>query len=186
MTYTISAPAYEPITLALAKEWLKVDTSAEDATIGALIQAAREFAENHTGQLWAQRTVTEYLDEWPGYVICPAFGRVQAISDVSVILDGASTYTAVSTTAYVTDTVSIPARIVLRAGQSWPTLETRPNAVKITYTVGFASISDVPESIKTAMRLLLAFWYENREDIGTPKHERAAKNLLLTQKVYHI
>jgi uncharacterized phiE125 gp8 family phage protein len=37
--------------------------------------------------------------------------------------------------------------------------------VTITYVAGYADVAHVPQSIKQAMLLLLATWYENREDV---------------------
>lgn len=185
MAYTVTAPSFEPVSLALAKEWLKVSGSDEDSSITAIISAAREYVESHTGQFWAERTVTEYFDCWPDcntirLTVAPA----SAISSVQYIADGTSSYATFASGNYTKDTISDPPRIVLIDGASWPDLEPILNAVKVTYTAGLATAGDVPESVKTSIRLLIAFWYENREDMGLPATERSAKNLLTTQKRY--
>ena len=185
MAYTVTAPSFEPVTLALAKEWLKVSGNDEDLSITAIISAARDYVESHTGQFWAERTVTEYFDCWPdGNTIRLTVAPASAISSVQYIADGTSSYATFASGNYTKDVISDPPRIVLLDSASWPDLEPIPNAVKVTYTAGLATAGDVPESVKTSMRLLIAFWYENREDMGLPAAERSAKNLLTTQKRY--
>jgi hypothetical protein len=55
-------PATEPVTLAQAKAWLKVETDDEDALIAALIPAARARAEWHTGRAFVTQGWTLWLD----------------------------------------------------------------------------------------------------------------------------
>ena len=44
----IAPPAAEPVTLAEARSWLRVDTTDEDGAIASLISAAREIVEMTT------------------------------------------------------------------------------------------------------------------------------------------
>ncbi|TGP65446.1 phage gp6-like head-tail connector protein [Mesorhizobium sp. M2D.F.Ca.ET.225.01.1.1] len=46
-------------------------------------------------------------------------------------------------------------------GSTWPDTRSEPEAVKITFTAGFAS---VPPAVKHAILLLVGQWYENREN----------------------
>ena len=188
MAYTLTTPSFEPVTLALAKEWLKVSDTSEDTSITAIIQAAREFVEHHTGQMWAERTAVEYFDCFPNDdTIRLSLAPASAISSVQYIANGSgSTYGTFSSASYAKDFISDPPRIVLGEDYDWPDTESAPNAVKVTYMVGQATTGAIPESVKTSMRLLIAFWFENREDMNLPMAERSAKNLLLTQKRYFL
>ena len=59
-------PAAEPVTLAEAKAWLRVDTGDDDdALITSLISAARARAEWHTGRAFVTQGWTLWLDCWP-------------------------------------------------------------------------------------------------------------------------
>ncbi len=65
-------PAEEPVTLAQAKAWLKVETDDEDALIAALIPAARARAEWHTGRAFVTQHWTLWLDGLgDGYIEIP-------------------------------------------------------------------------------------------------------------------
>ena len=60
-------PAEEPLTLTEAKTHLKVEVTADDSLITALIQAAREEAEQYLNLKLITQTVTEKLDCFPSY-----------------------------------------------------------------------------------------------------------------------
>lgn len=49
----------EPLTLAQAKQYLRVDDDTEDWLIGVQITAAREFAEKYENRLLVARTATD-------------------------------------------------------------------------------------------------------------------------------
>ena len=63
--------------------------------------------------------------------------------------------------------------MVLKDGYTWPDLEDdRPGAVEITYVAGYGdNASDVPEDLRTALRFILADWYENRGDQMQKRNE---------------
>jgi hypothetical protein len=65
----LTRPAAEPITLAYAKNYLRLDPtfSADDEHITNLIQAAREHAERITCRALARRTFRMVLDSMPYY-----------------------------------------------------------------------------------------------------------------------
>lgn len=47
---------------------------------------------------------------------------------------------------------------------SWPTTQNRHDAIKIEYEIGYGdAASDVPDTIRHAMMLLIGHWYDNRE-----------------------
>jgi uncharacterized phiE125 gp8 family phage protein len=90
---------------------------------------------------------------------------------------------------YDADLYSTPPRIIAAFGQTWPTTEYgKLNAVTVEYVAGYDTGSpdndygeNVPQAIKSAMKLLIGLWYENREAAGaTPLHEvpLAVKHLL--------
>lgn len=83
-----------------------------------------------------------------------------------VDLDGA--LQTLAPTEYSVDAVSIPGRVHLAFGKSWPTARRQWDAVKIVYSVGW-SVDAIPQSIKQAVLLLVSQMYEFR----TPEVEKA-------------
>jgi uncharacterized phiE125 gp8 family phage protein len=58
-----------------------------------------------------------------------------------------------------------PGRIVPANRMSWPSTDDFPEAVAITFRCGFASKEAVPETLKTAILLQAATFYESRESV---------------------
>jgi len=88
-------------------------------------------------------------------------------------LDGASVFTTLPATEYAVDTKSVPARIRLREGYSWPTDDLEPfNGVEVTFTAGWpvtagaTPTTTTPEEVKLAVLLLFATYYEHREEFA--------------------
>lgn len=66
----VTGPASEPITSTEAKNWLKVDSSADDALISGLIVSARQYAEQYQCTALYTQTILEYYDCFPGAENC--------------------------------------------------------------------------------------------------------------------
>ena len=182
MSIKIITPATaEPITLADAKLFLRVDSNAEDALITALITAARQLCEQYTRRILMTTTIEEFFDYFPPYrvgqsdIIYLSRGPVQSISSVKY-LDGLGVEQTVNSSKYRTDIISEPARIISTDG--WADTEDTINAVIIRYVVGYSSATDVPGPIKQAMLLIIADMYEKRQD--TIKQLPTASEYLMT------
>jgi uncharacterized phiE125 gp8 family phage protein len=91
-------------------------------------------------------------------------------------------------TGFYIDKASEPARIFPAPGLSWPTsLLTVPNCVGIHFTAGYGTdASAVPQSILTAIKQLVAYWYENREsstELNLKEAPQAVAMLLWSNRV---
>lgn len=184
-----SAPASEPLTATVVKNWLKVDFTTDDTLITSLIQAAREVVEEYTGLKLFTQTVAEKWDEWPaGDDLYNRFSGlslscfpVQSITSITYV-DGAGSSQTLSSTLYDTDLVSRPCRIAPDYDDTWPTTLLEMNAITVTYVAGYAATTDIPEAIKTAMLLMIAQWYDNRTD-SVRKMPMASESLLRPYKL---
>jgi len=167
----ITEPAVEPISIDDLKNDLKVDSDLvlDDALILGLGKAARVLAEKVQGRALITQTLELTLDGWPakGFfeLPCPPLQSVTSITYYDED-DNAAT---VDSGTYFVDTVSEPGRVVLNSGESWPSTTLRAvNAVVVRFVAGYgAEGADVPETVRNAIRLLVAHWYENREAIST-------------------
>lgn len=158
-------PSGYPVRLDEAKEHLKVTYSDEDFLIQSFIGAATEHAESVTRRALMPRTFAAYFDQFPNSqcVELPR-PRLQSISSVSYYDEGNSQQV-LSSSKYYVDTVAEPGRICLASGEVWPGTYERPNAVTISFTAGYVAIGDVPRGIHTAILLMVAHWFENREAV---------------------
>lgn len=174
----VTPPAAEPVTVAEARAWLRIDGADDDATLGALITAARQAAEEHLRRSLVTQTWKLTLDgaggrgEWvPGVYELPvdAFdgepprtldlpkGPVQAVTTV---------------TTYGTDNAGtvFPApgyrlsgdRLALNPGFYWPGSLRPQGGTEILYTAGYGDAAAVPRPIKQGILIHAASLYEQR------------------------
>ena len=150
-------PTEHGITLAETKEYLKVEHDADDITIRTLIEAAREHIEKLTWRALTPRTIMLYLSAWDSRILLPE-PPLKEITGINYIdVDG--NIQTLASGDYLVDDTAVPAVLMPGYGKSWPAVRNVPNAIEITYICGYETL---PSSLKTAMLLLVAHWYEHR------------------------
>lgn len=154
----LTQPAAEPITLTEAKAHLRVDDTAEDTLITAMISAARDYCERYCNRAWAEADFLETFDSFNDNglpLTDPGAKELIAIEYLSA--DGTPGTISVSDC-----TLDTELGIIDYSGD-WPAGATR---VKVSYTAGAnadqSSPEYVPESVILAMKLVLTDMYENR------------------------
>ena len=65
ISYLLAGPAGEPVSLAEAKAFLRLDSDAEDGLLATLIAAARLHIESVSGKALLRQTWRLVLDDWP-------------------------------------------------------------------------------------------------------------------------
>lgn len=171
----VTAPAAEPITLVEAKAHLRVDDATSDTLIASYIKAARQIAEGFMRRSLVRRTLRLSLDGFPSYG-CPLllpFAPVASISSVKYY-DSDGALQTWSSAEYLLEADSEPARLQHHPDDAWPTdLHIgRLGVAQVEYVAGYAPSSDsptdyaanVPDDIKSAIKLILGDLYEDRED----------------------
>lgn len=164
--YKVSvAPASEPLTATEVKNYLKVDTSADDDLITDIIAAARRQVEAYTSLALISQTIVQKWDALPptSGALYLARGPLISLSSITYT-DTAGASQTLSTDYYLVDDYDVPAKVRLKYGQTWPDTYNQDNVITATYTAGYADADSVPEDIKQAMLLLIADMYENRTD----------------------
>ena len=159
-------PTTPLFTTAQAKDFLKVDTTADDTLIDNLIKAATESCQIYTNQYFLNTVVEQYSDKWSEiYTLYKS--PVSSITYIKYYATNGDLVT-LDASNYILDDVSKPARIGLAVDATLPDLADRINAVHVRYTVGYGTAStDVPDGIKQAVLLTLGNWYENRQTVIT-------------------
>jgi uncharacterized phiE125 gp8 family phage protein len=162
-TSVSSPPASEPVSLSEAKAHLRIDHTAEDTLIAALITAARRVIEAETERKLVTQTVLLTLDatEAAPPIILP-HGPVQSVSLFEVYTAGA--WATVATTAYDL----LGDRLAMSEDDDatdWPTADRRFDAFRVTYVAGYGVPSAVPQDLKSALLITLGDLYENRETL---------------------
>ena len=171
----VTPPASEPISLAEAKLFLRVDHNAEDDLIATLISAAREAIEAGCGRALITRRVRESLDIWRREAVQGAvlgLGPVTEVIAVRLIADNGA------------QSVIDPERYRLEGHRDRPRLVFPPGlpatlrsagGIEIEYDAGYAEdAADLPVALRLATLQIVASLYELRQDNGSvPETTRA-------------
>lgn len=161
----ITDAATEPVTLAEARLHLRLasDYTTEDATISALITAARRMAEHELGRALITQTWEQVLDEFPGDEIELTKPKVIAITSIKYI-NTSEVETTIDSADYALDSSTLPGWVKPAYGVDWPTdVLDSTNVVRVRYTAGYGAASAVPEEIKAWIKLQVASMWRNRE-----------------------
>lgn len=158
----LTPPAAEPVTIADAKGFLRVEHDDDDDTIAALIAAARSHVEAQTRRALITQTWRLVRDAWP------ASGRI-AVTPVPLIevaaarvRDEDDTAQTIDVQAFAADTASAPA-ILAFAPWSLPVPGKKASGIELDVVTGYgAEPDDVPAPLRQAIKFLVAHWYENR------------------------
>jgi uncharacterized phiE125 gp8 family phage protein len=154
------APAVEPLSLDEARTYLRVETTDDDALIGALIAGARIHVEAQTRRALITQSWRLSFDAWP------EDGRIKVVPaplrtlTAARVYDGDGNTRALDTQAFVPD---LGASALVFMPWLLPAPGRIAAGIEIDVTVGYGDAAiDVPEALRQAVRLLVAHWYENR------------------------
>ena len=205
-------PAVQIMTVADAKLHLRIDTSAEDSLVSALIDAATAAIEAYTHRALITQTWRMSIDRFPypypgngswsvdplfiqqpavgGWLAMPIYlprPNLLAVSSITY-LDLTGSQQTLSPSVYTVNTDELPGTVSLSNGQSWPNALYLRNSIQITYTAGFGpAAANIPAPIIHAAKLMIADFYTNREAalIGTRAAtvQNLAVDALLSQYV---
>lgn len=167
----VTAPAALPITLAEVKAQLRIEHDDDDVYINRLIDlgVVTVDANGVLGQPMISQTWAMWMSATPLHEVAMPLGPVQSVTAVKYFDVNGSIQT---------DTLSnydifgrpMSKTIKPKSGFNWPVAQQRSDAIKIEFVAGYGdAASDIPDTIRHAMLMLIAYWYENRENelIGT-------------------
>lgn len=172
------APPVEPLTLTEVKLDRAVEHTLHDELLTALIRSAREYVENYCGLSLVTQTRELILDEFSTVITLP-YGPVQSVSSVSYFDTNGVGQTLLSS-QFALYANRYPPILTAAYGLYFPVTRFQENAVSVIYVAGYAPLAgsptdytyNIPPGIKTAMKLLIGNWYENRESTSDrPQHE---------------
>jgi len=179
-----SEPAAEPVTLAEAKAWAKIDFADDDALGTALLKSAREIAQAYTNRAFITQTLIAYWKSHEGEVVLPRAPIQSVTTVVEINLDVETTFT-VDQDFYVMGVDDKFLRIE-RSGISKNNKHPRERFssgldLKVTYVAGYGNAgSDVPDGIKDGIKSIWTYMYEHRgEEISTTQALTIEARLLL-------
>ena len=189
------APAASPVTVAQAKEQLRITASetADESMIERHIAAATDWVERELGRVLVQQTWALKLDGFPR--ACGDRGRfielpkipAQSVTSITYVdVNGATQTLAVDQyTVHADDWQPFVAEAY---GVTWPSTRCQPAAVTVTFVAGYppSGVSvdaNIPAAIKQAILLHVQGQYDNLQAAEQAALERALRNLLNPYRV---
>lgn len=159
MTFVVAvAPTEEPVTVAELKTHARISGTLSDTEIGAMITAARQYAEAELGRWIITQTVDAYFDSFPQVFTLPP---LQSVASITYVDSNGDTQT-LDSSLYRVDSKSIPARISAASGVSWPSTGDVTNAVTVRFVAGYGAAAAVPECIKQWIKIRAEHYFDNR------------------------
>lgn len=169
--FLLEGPSQEPVSIADAKHWLRVEHAQDNDLIGALIVSARMLVEQTTrvlllSQRWRITCVAALAGDGIELPLAPILSvdqvRLQPLAGASFTLDAAS---------WRLDRAGDVARLELLS----LTAATFDARIEIDVTAGFgSSAADVPSPLIQAVRMLVARWYDHRGDASIVREAAVA------------
>jgi uncharacterized phiE125 gp8 family phage protein len=151
------------ITLAEAKQHLRITNTDHDTRLNALILSVTKWIENYT-----RRTITEVeafeevFDGFPDVIVLSKV-PVQEVNSI-VYLDGNDAEQTLASSAYVVDGRELKTEISPAYATVWPTTTAKPQSVTVTYKIGYAESPGAPADLKQAALILLGHLDRNTGD----------------------
>ena len=171
-----SEPAKEPVSVAVAKNFLRVEITDDDVLIGVLITAAREACEMFCSRSFAVKSYLQTMDSFPyytdtvmsqmayppSYYSLPMYSTTLwnysqmiklykppcvAVQGIDYTDPDGAEQTLEQDTDFLLDNINEPARIFPMPGAMWPPCLYVPNAVRIRFTAGFGDTSSNTKAV---------------------------------------
>lgn len=157
------APATQPVTLAEAKEFARVDSSDHDSMLQSLIDSATNWLDGRTGLLGRCIINQTWRQDYTGWQTALRLPFPDVSSVTVKYFDVANVEQTVSSALYQLLEDELGA--IVRFGESFtnPSLyDDRQDRVRITLIAGYgADASAVPDALKTAIKMLVTHWYDS-------------------------
>lgn len=167
----VAAPGVEPVGLSELKNHLRIDSLEEHALLNGFIKSARQYCEGYQNRAYITQTWELLLDDWPASPSALPLPPLQSVESIKYY-DTAGNEHTLDTAEYQVDILGYRGRVSLAYGKTWPATTLRPmNGVVVQFIAGYGdAAADVPERIRTAIKLLASHMYENREATDLKQH----------------
>jgi uncharacterized phiE125 gp8 family phage protein len=162
----LEAPAVTPVSLAEVRRQLRIEHEDDDLLLVRLINVATTYTDvmGALGHAMISQKWGQWVTSTPEQSVKLTLGPVISVdavkyydTDGNLQTDTLSNYEIYGTKFSKT--------IGPKEGFNWPVAEDRSDAIRIEYTIGYGtSASDVPDTLRHAMMMLIGHWYEHREN----------------------
>lgn len=163
-----TAPIGEPVELADIVQQVRFVDAPDRTYANGLITKARRYVETRLQRQLLTASWSMYLDGFPEEI---EVRRLPVLTVASITyVDTAGDTQTLSSSLYQTDLAcpDAPGRIKPAYGEAWPSTRSGDyNAVTVAFTAGYGTdAEDVPETIRHAIMMLVAWWFDQREPVS--------------------
>lgn len=165
-----------PLDASQMKTHLKFTSDKENALIGGYISAAVQYAESRMWRKLVYSRMVGLLDDFPG-----DDDYIEVSAPPLVDVDGIEYRTpngqviTLDASKYRVHTEAEPGRIEII--NHWPATDGKTGAVRITFTAGYQSPSQVPPQIMQGVQMLTAHFFRNRSAVVVSSGSVAVDNV---------
>jgi uncharacterized phiE125 gp8 family phage protein len=164
----LAAPAVEPIDLAYAKTFLRIDGTDEDTLIETLIKTARHRIENMVERTLINRSFIYRCAVPPDKCLVLPRPPLVSVTRLTLVAENDQAFD-IPASDYSVTRRRDPAQLNLKPGKNWTDYLSEFVTLEVEFTAGYGDgPDDVPLPIRQAILLLLAHSYEFRELSETP------------------
>jgi uncharacterized phiE125 gp8 family phage protein len=176
----VTAPAVQPVSSDVVKQFLHVEHTDKDDLIDKLIAAETAFAESFTGLALVAQTWDYFQDAFPAedataqYISLP-LGNVISVTGV-FYLDGDAAEQEWDAANYDVDLASVPARVHLADAASWPTTYDGVNAARVRFVAGQLDAGASPATPDVLADVQLAIMMRVQADFDGGEQAKALRD----------
>jgi uncharacterized phiE125 gp8 family phage protein len=158
------APAELPLTVAECKAHLRITGATEDDVVAAMLAAAVAYTDGQgtLGKAIVTQTWRQYAGQSPG-IIALQMRPVQSVAAIGYF-DTDGNAQAATLSEFDVFGPADAMTVEPKPGKSWPSAQDRPDAIWVDYVAGYGAADDVPSTIKHALKMLVAHYYEARDN----------------------
>ena len=167
----IDAPATTPITLAEVRAQLRVEHTDDDTLLTRLIAVAVAYTDvmGALGHAMISQKWGQWVNSTPPQSVKLILGPVIQVNAVKYYDTDGDLQTDTLSNYQVTGT-SFASYVEPAEGFDWPVTQERADAIRIEYTIGYGeATTDIPDTLRHALMLLVGHWYDNRENTAMDK-----------------
>ena len=169
----ITPPAEEALSLAAAKEYLRIGHDGEDGLVGRLIPAARARLEILGGFALVTQTLKRSWTRWPGRMVRHGVRLLPAPASALVAVDLLDAEGAMETVT--TRFRLVGGRLSLKPFSALPAIPCGGRA-EVTFVAGYGAAEDVPADLVHALKRLVLVTYQRGEAADLPEDVAAVLN----------
>lgn len=166
MLRTVTAASAEPVSLAEAKQHLRVDFADDDALITSLIAAATLHAQAMVQRRFVRQEVEWVIDGWRQRILLPiAPVAIDGVVSIRYADWASQALQEMPADMYVVQPYGSSVSIIPSYSTFWPPVfAVAPEPVVIRFVVG-DDVKDVAPNVSAAIKLIVGHLYENRQSV---------------------